>query len=180
MIETDTFEQVCGRYFSYDLSTFIPYFEKAILKEEPGRYLRIPVHYGSPIVILMWWSPGSATAIHDHGGIRGQVKVLKGKVREERYIFQEGELITVSCQDLTPGEITGVGPDTIHCVSNPYDSPAITLNIYDTGSESLDGTRLFDPVAQRIGILNGAASRASWNESLESFSRIESFSMERI
>ncbi|MFT5584336.1 MAG: putative metal-dependent enzyme (double-stranded beta helix superfamily) [Cognaticolwellia sp.] len=36
-------------------------------------------------VLLLQWAAGIATAPHDHGGARGWVRVLQGRIEEQRY-----------------------------------------------------------------------------------------------
>jgi hypothetical protein len=172
----EKFEDICRTYFDKDMSFFEPYLntESRLLENQ---YFRIPVHKGDSVVILMLWGPGSKTAIHDHGSGRGRVKVLKGLVTEDHYSFDNPELKLVSSLPHGPGEILDVAADRIHSVSNAQGESSVTLHIYETPTESLEGTLLYDPENKRIGVLNKLATRASWSEKPVAFSSIRPFGL---
>ena len=172
----ELFEDICKRYYDQDLGSFQPFLNPEILDRlNENDYLRIPIYQGECQVILMVWGIGAKTAIHDHGGSRGRVKVMKGCVTEKRYRFQNRKLEILSSEDHKPGEILDVAPDTIHAVSNKASEVSMTLHIYDIPSGSFEGTILYDKENQKIGILNNLATKASWKEKPEAFSRITDF-----
>jgi hypothetical protein len=172
----EDFETICGGYFQGGWETyrkFIPAGMNSSLTET--EYFRIPVFKGGYMVVLMLWGPGAETAIHDHGGARGSVKVLKGKLVESRYRFRNPVLEKYSEITANPGEVLEVSATDIHAISNPQNEMSASLHIYSTDSASLEGTVIYDAVNKRIGILNQHATRASWREKPEAFMSIRGF-----
>lgn len=83
-------------------------------------------------VLLLQWAPGIATAPHDHGGASGWVRVLVGRLEEQRYV-RGGERLTPSgwrAREL--GSLSRVGPSDIHAMRQPAQdrSPALSLHVY--------------------------------------------------
>ena len=88
-------------------------------------------------VIIMAWSPGQATPIHDHSGIWCVEGVLEGVIDVTRY-----DLRSMIGQDSAMMEQTevihaGLGqcgalipPVEYHRISNPYERAAFTLHVY--------------------------------------------------
>lgn len=168
-----TFQDIAAPFLSKEISHFQEIIDAQLIHGIREKdYLRIPIYKGEIMVLLMIWNTGSKTAIHDHGGASGKVKVLYGKVREEAYQLSNGQLKLTSDEVHVPGEILEVAVDAIHAVSNVFDEPSITLNIYDTTSETMEGVRVFDFENKRMGILSAFATKASWDESPEAFQSI--------
>ncbi|MCX6243443.1 MAG: cysteine dioxygenase family protein [Bacteroidetes bacterium] len=171
-----TFETIYTHYFEQNWSFFQHFLPGPDTIDLPdNQYYRIPVYKGTSTVLLMLWNPGARTAIHDHQNGRGMVKVLKGKVREEYFQFHEGELKLLSDNVYVPGQILPVAADRIHSISNAQREFSVTLHVYETPSECLEGVSLYDPQLRRVGLLNNHAVRASWKEKPEAFSNVRSF-----
>jgi predicted metal-dependent enzyme (double-stranded beta helix superfamily) len=173
----DHFEEICNKYYEGDWESYRSFVPPGIPNPmNVDEYYRIPVYKGECMVILMLWGPGALTAIHDHGGTRGRVKVLKGKIREERYHFGGNKLDLISINVAVPGELLGVEVNDIHAIINEEKEMSVSLHVYDTSSNSFEGTVIYDAENKRIGVLNKFASRASWREKPEAFSSIIHFS----
>jgi len=172
----ESFEEICEKYHAGtwdDYRSFIPPGIPDPLTED--EYFRIPVYKGSCMVVLMLWGPGATTALHDHGGSRGRVKVLKGSVIEERYTFDGLDLTHISSVHGHPGDILAVSPHDIHSVRNPENDMSVTLHVYETDANSFEGTKIYDVENKRVGILNSQATRATWREKPEAFRQIVYF-----
>jgi cysteine dioxygenase len=170
------FEAIRKTYFEKDLSYFQQFITPDIAESHTkAEYFRVPVYEGECMVILMLWGPGSTTAIHDHAGSRGSVKVLHGTVKEERFLYKNGELKCISSVEGTPGAVLHVSSSDLHAVSNPTSERSISVHVYDTSSNSLAGTTIYDPEQKRIGVLNDKATRSSWAEKAEAFSKVIPF-----
>jgi quercetin dioxygenase-like cupin family protein len=170
------FEEICTKFHAGswdDYRSFVPPGIADPLTQD--EYYRIPVYKGECMVILMLWGPGATTALHDHGGSRGRVKVLKGSVTEERYTFDGSRLELISSNKGQPGDILNVSVNDIHSVRNHEDEMSVTLHVYETNSNSFEGTKIYDRENRRVGVLNGMATRATWREKPEAFSSITYF-----
>ena len=170
------FEEICSIYFEEELLFFQSFLDtETRIKLDSSEYFRIPVYQGEAMVLLMAWGRGAGTAIHDHGGVKGKVKILHGSIEEVRYSFKTREL-TETCRRLHgPGEIIDVSNADIHAITNKEQGYSLSLHVYDMTSESLSGVRIFDPRQRRVGVLNDKARRASWKENPSSFSSIVCF-----
>ena len=175
-IEMEQFEEICNKFHQGswdDYRSFVPPGIPDPLTED--EYYRIPVYKGACMVILMLWGPGAATALHDHGGSIGRVKVLKGSVTEERYSFDGSKLELLASNIGHPGDILNVSVNDIHSVKNPGKEMSVSLHVYGTDSNTFEGTKIYDPENKRVGILNEMATRATWREKPEAFSSITYF-----
>ncbi|MFQ5702244.1 MAG: hypothetical protein ACE5HU_10415 [Acidobacteriota bacterium] len=88
-------------------------------------------------VVVMAWSPGQETPVHDHAGIwcvegvvEGTIQVsrydLKGEIQEDVAHLEEREVIRAGlgrCGALIP-------PVEYHRIANPYEELALTIHVY--------------------------------------------------
>ncbi len=88
-------------------------------------------------IVAMLWAPGSRSPIHDHGDSRCWVVMLDGKLDVENFErLDDGrnavaELRALVPSRLTPGAIDRrSGPKELHRVSNPFERPAYSLQLY--------------------------------------------------
>jgi predicted metal-dependent enzyme (double-stranded beta helix superfamily) len=172
----ENFEEVAKKFLAKEMEFFQNIVDAQVIhgiKEKD--YLRIPVYKGEYMVILMIWNTGAQTAIHDHAGTNGIVKVLAGRIVEEIYEFNPPKLNLLSTIEHLPGDVLDIPADSIHSIRNTDNRPSVTLNIYNTSSESMEGTMLFDPETEKLGILSDKAQKASWHEGPEAFESIVPF-----
>ncbi len=175
-MKTEHFEEICNKFHKgtwEDFRRMVPSGIPDPLTED--EYYRIPVYKGDCLVILMLWGPGAKTALHDHGGSRGRVKVLKGSVIEERYTFDGSKLEFLSSNKGQCGDVLDVSVNDIHSVQNPEKEMSVSLHVYETNSNSFEGTTIYDAENKRVGVLNSMATRATWRENPEAFSSIRYF-----
>ncbi|WP_322879147.1 cysteine dioxygenase family protein [Pseudocalidococcus azoricus] len=99
------------------------------------------------------WSPGAKSPIHNHGAW-GIVAMLDGQ--EQNTFWQDSPAAAIPPQlepgvtlTLSPGDILGLMPETIHHVEALSPHPTLSFNIY--GETNYDQRWEFDP-------LNGTAS----------------------
>jgi|WetSurMetagenome_2_1015567.scaffolds.fasta_scaffold30565_3 hypothetical protein len=93
-------------------------------------YQRHLLHLGREWeVLLISWSKGSRSPIHDHRGGSGSILVMEGCLAEERFGFQEGRLHLFDERLVSGGETTGGGPELVHrIIADP--GPVLTLHAY--------------------------------------------------
>ncbi|PGH08365.1 cysteine dioxygenase [Blastomyces parvus] len=106
-------------------------------------------------LLILVWSPGKGSAIHDHANAHCVMKVLKGSLRETQYAWPEKDKV----QKGEPSPLT-VTKDTVykenqvtymsdklglHKISNPDpDNFAISLHLYTPPNAAHFGFSLFD------------------------------------
>lgn len=86
-------------------------------------------------LILMCWSEGSATTIHDHTGSECILKCVQGHVRETRYKWPERrrtKLEVIGASDARDGDVSAINDELgLHRMENISDSEkAMTLHFY--------------------------------------------------
>ncbi len=97
--------------------------------------------YGDPEgrfeMVIMTWSPGQATPVHDHAGIWCVEGVLEGHIDVTRYdLIQKlkDDLVLMKSIEVIHAGLGQCGalipPVEYHRISNPYDRKAISLHVY--------------------------------------------------
>lgn len=116
---------------------FLP---KWALEPRADGYARHLVHrdpQGRFSAIVMVWSPGQGTPIHDHGGLWCVECVYQGKIRVRSYDleetrddgavrFVENDEVTAGCGEA--GHL--IPPFDHHVIDNPFERVAATLHVY--------------------------------------------------
>jgi len=88
-------------------------------------------------IVLIRWNPGDECNIHGHAERGCVFKVLKGKIVEKRFSAddEQRQLAQGTYEKDNIAYIDDVMG--LHCVGNPYSSPAITLHMYTPGNYKL-------------------------------------------
>ncbi len=109
-------------------------------------------------MMVMSWSPGDCSAIHDHGYTQwGAVQVF-GPAEHSTYLVQDGEIKTLSRVEVIPGEVLAVGNQLVHQMGNPSNTNFLTFHLY--GCEGRQGgitsdARLYDLEENQIQRTDG-------------------------
>jgi cysteine dioxygenase len=80
-------------------------------------------------VMIIGWSSGQATPIHDHRGVLGGMAVLSGAVLEERFSTPDGVPSLVDSRIRPEGDLCHIGPTVLHRLI-PRSPRAVSLHIY--------------------------------------------------
>lgn len=99
---------------------------------DPDHYKRNLIHLGDAhAALVLCWSPGQASPIHDHRGSACGVKVIQGTLSETRYRHLEGGGIEPMGQgQLEEGAVCGSCDQDTHVIENCTDTDLITLHVY--------------------------------------------------
>jgi predicted metal-dependent enzyme (double-stranded beta helix superfamily) len=105
-------------------------------------------------VLLLNWSPGAASALHDHGGQHCWLAVLEGRLDIDDYVrLDEGDVpghARIGARGSRMLERGGLdlrsGRYDLHKVSARRDEPAVSLHVY---SQPLEKFMIYDQTAQR-------------------------------
>lgn len=155
--------------FSIDTTPFDEF------KNESDEYLRIPIYEGNFSVYVMKWPKNGKSTIHEHRNISGIIKVLRGDIQENSYVFDEvgNKLILKEKINYPSGEIVIEEVNAIHQVINISEQvEALTLHVYFPSARNLEGSRLFNIKDRKIGILNETANSFNWSQPGYGFSEI--------
>lgn len=110
---------------------------------------------GKSNLLILVWSPGKGSTIHDHANAHCVMKVLKGKLQEDLYSWPDQEQIEngqISPPRLTKQTIYGENQVTymsdklgLHRISNPdQDNFAISLHLYTPPNAAIHGFGIYD------------------------------------
>ncbi len=114
----------------------------------PDSYGRQLVYDGGHFeVMVMSWSPGDYSAIHDHGCTQWGAVQCFGIAEHYVYKFRHGILRTTKRIDFAPQEVKLVDGELIHQMGNSGQSEFLSLHIYgsqNSNSPITGNARVFD------------------------------------
>ncbi|KAJ5084595.1 hypothetical protein NUU61_009174 [Penicillium alfredii] len=110
---------------------------------------------GKSNLLILVWSPGKGSAIHDHANAHCVMKILKGKLQETLYSWPDEEKIEhgqTSPPEITKQTVYGENQVTymsdklgLHRISNPDpNNVAISLHLYTPPNAANYGFCLYD------------------------------------
>ena len=98
-------------------------------------------------MMVMSWTPGDYSAIHDHGHTQwGAVQVF-GPAEHSVFLEQDNEIKTLSRAPVKPGQVLAVGHQLVHQMGNPSQTNFLTFHLYGCygRTHSITGdARIFD------------------------------------
>jgi cysteine dioxygenase len=118
------------------------------------RYARNLVHKTDRFeIMVMCWHPGQRSAIHDHAGSLGGLKILHGALTES--LFEKapnGMIKSLSSSDYSAGEARVEETSLIHQISNlqAANSQAISIHIYAPPLVRMNVYSLEDPSVRNV------------------------------
>lgn len=104
---------------------------------------------GNANLLILVWSPGKSSAIHDHANAHCCMKILKGELRESLYDIPERTGEQLRCKKETPLYRDEVGyiSDSIglHKITNPLkDEISVSLHLYTPPYAALYGCSMYE------------------------------------
>ncbi len=94
------------------------------------RYMRHPILLWEDWeVMLIAWSSGQITPIHDHRGVMGGMLVLSGTLAEERFTTPSDRPELVDDRARSEGDLSDIGPTVLHRLA-PTSARAVSLHVY--------------------------------------------------
>ncbi|RFU28512.1 hypothetical protein B7463_g7838, partial [Scytalidium lignicola] len=101
-------------------------------------------------LLVLVWTPGHGSPIHDHADAHCLMKVLKGCLREQRFEMptgdKKGSLKEIADLQFGEGKVAYIA-DTIglHAVSNPHPTEyAVSLHLYTPPNAAIRGASVYD------------------------------------
>jgi cysteine dioxygenase len=109
-------------------------------------------------MLVLCWMPGHRTAIHDHNGSYGAIRICEGEMEEEIFALNDGgEVEFATMYPRATGEVTGTDVPDIHRIGNGeqsaqrmvslhvYAPPLRVINTYQLGSAEVGESWPDDP-----------------------------------
>ncbi|KAG8425436.1 hypothetical protein J3458_002134 [Metarhizium acridum] len=105
---------------------------------------------GKSNLLVLVWSPGKGSPIHDHGNAHCLMKILRGSLTETRYAFPEdgdeqGPMQVISEKTYKENGVTYMADELgLHRVSNRGSDFAVSLHLYTPPNVAKEGCHIFD------------------------------------
>ncbi|KAJ9148863.1 Cysteine dioxygenase [Pleurostoma richardsiae] len=106
---------------------------------------------GKSNLLVLVWSPGKGSPIHDHGNAHCLMKILRGDLTETRYAFPNDaaggkqEMEIISERTLKENAVAYMADELgVHRVWNKGSDFAVSLHLYTPPNVAKDGCNLFD------------------------------------
>ncbi|KAK4187113.1 RmlC-like cupin domain-containing protein [Podospora australis] len=109
---------------------------------------------GKSNLLVLVWSPGKGSPIHDHGNAHCLMKILRGNLTETRYAFPEGKeeegedipMAVISEKVHKENEVAYMADELgVHRVSNQGSDFAVSLHLYTPPNVAKGGCHVFNP-----------------------------------
>ncbi|KAL2164716.1 hypothetical protein VTH06DRAFT_11 [Thermothelomyces fergusii] len=105
---------------------------------------------GKSNLLVLVWTPGKGSPIHDHGNAHCLMKILRGNLTETRYEFPEGDeekpMRVISERIHRENEVAYMADELgVHRVTNQGSDFAVSLHLYTPPNVARSGCHVFDP-----------------------------------
>ncbi|MBG9771314.1 hypothetical protein [Bacillus vallismortis] len=124
-----------------------------------GNYFRQKVGTSQVGALIMTWFKGSDIHIHDDSAI---IYVLSGHLINIKYQIMNKSLLVKDITIAQPGEMIFEEKGLIHQIIpvRKNDDPCLSAHFYFPPKQSLEGTKIIDPMSGRIITLSSFAKEA--------------------
>lgn len=105
---------------------------------------------GKSNLLVLVWSPGKGSPIHDHGNAHCLMKILRGTLTETRYEFpdsdKEEQMKVISEKGYRENEVAYMADELgVHRVWNRGSDFAVSLHLYTPPNVAKGGCHVFNP-----------------------------------
>ncbi|KAI1401552.1 cysteine dioxygenase type I [Hypoxylon fuscum] len=105
---------------------------------------------GKANLLVLVWTPGKASPIHDHGNAHCLMKILKGNLTETRYDFPDDDAekpMRLKSEKIHKENAVAYMADDLglHRVSNQGSDYAVSLHLYTPPNVAKYGCNIFNP-----------------------------------
>ncbi|PON22390.1 cysteine dioxygenase [Trichoderma gamsii] len=128
---------------------------------------------GKSNLLVLVWSPGKGSPIHDHGNAHCLMKILRGDLTETRYAFPnddepEGQMTVISEKTYRENQVTYMADDLgLHRVSNRGSDFAVSLHLYTPPNVAKKGCHIFDEKTGRRSHVPGCTYFSAYGRVLK-------------
>ncbi|PQE07898.1 Cysteine dioxygenase protein [Rutstroemia sp. NJR-2017a WRK4] len=112
-------------------------------------------------LLMLVWTPGKESKVHDHASSHCLMRVLGGGVREVRWVAPEGEgeeMEVEGVRDYRMGKVAYMCDEMgLHSIANPSkEEYAVTLHLYTPPGAAMRGCHVFDPATgEKTHVMQG-------------------------
>ncbi|KAG9255870.1 RmlC-like cupin domain-containing protein [Emericellopsis atlantica] len=105
---------------------------------------------GKSNLLVLVWSPGKGSPIHDHGNAHCLMKILRGNLTETRYEFPEvaqgdGPMKVITKKTYKENQVAYMADELgLHRVTNEGSDFAVSLHLYTPPNVARGGCHIFD------------------------------------
>ncbi|ROT40637.1 cysteine dioxygenase type I [Sodiomyces alkalinus F11] len=104
---------------------------------------------GKSNLLVLVWTPGKGSPIHDHGNAHCLMKILKGNLTEVRYAFpeegREDPMKVISRKTYKENDQAYMADELgVHKIVNEGDNFAVSLHLYTPPNVAKSGCNIFD------------------------------------
>ncbi|KAL7921176.1 RmlC-like cupin domain-containing protein [Trichoderma austrokoningii] len=128
---------------------------------------------GKSNLLVLVWSPGKGSPIHDHGNAHCLMKILRGDLTETRYAFPkadepEGQMTVISEKTYRENQVTYMADDLgLHRVCNRGSDFAVSLHLYTPPNVAKKGCHIFDEKTGRRSHVPGCTYFSAYGRVLK-------------
>ncbi|EGR52019.1 uncharacterized protein TRIREDRAFT_120176 [Trichoderma reesei QM6a] len=128
---------------------------------------------GKSNLLVLVWSPGKGSPIHDHGNAHCIMKILRGELTETRYVFPErdepeGPMTVLAEKKYQENQVTYMSDELgLHRVSNRGSDFAVSLHLYTPPNVAKEGCHIFDERTGRRSHVPGCSYFSAYGRLLK-------------
>ncbi|KAF7545067.1 hypothetical protein G7Z17_g9452 [Cylindrodendrum hubeiense] len=127
---------------------------------------------GKSNLLVLVWSPGKGSPIHDHGKAHCLMKILRGNLTETRFAFPEkeggGPLELLSERVYKENAVAYMADELgLHRVSNKGSDFAVSLHLYTPPNVAKKGCHIFDEKTGRKSHVPGCSYYSAYGRLLK-------------
>lgn len=109
-------------------------------------------------LMIMSWSPGDFSAIHDHGSTEWGAVMYFGDAEHATYELINQRLVTTDRRMMSAGQLNEVDHHLIHQMGNPTSRPFLSLHLYGCHKPTdgvTNGAKIFDLLEDETQFTDG-------------------------
>ncbi len=122
----------------YSLDELVQFAKDYVVNEkelpisfDPTQYARTPIYKDENLeVVVICFSQGQTSSVHDHQGSSCVIRVVKGNMLEQLFEDKGEKFEFVSNHYLAAGDVSGLDGEAIHQISNMDKNGTVLLNFY--------------------------------------------------
>ncbi|KAM4056754.1 cysteine dioxygenase type I domain-containing protein [Hirsutella rhossiliensis] len=128
---------------------------------------------GKSNLLVLVWSPGKGSPIHDHGNAHCLMKILRGNITETRYAFPEddapeGPMTVISEKTYKENAVAYMADELgLHRVSNKGSDFAVSLHLYTPPNVAKGGCHIFDETTGKSSHVPGCLYYSAYGRLLK-------------
>ncbi|KAI0379817.1 cysteine dioxygenase type I [Hypomontagnella monticulosa] len=124
---------------------------------------------GKANLLVLVWTPGKASPIHDHGNAHCLMKILRGNLTETRYDFPDGDNqrpMQLKSETIHKENAVAYMADELglHRMSNQGSDYAVSLHLYTPPNVAKYGCNIFNPKTGEMTHINKCGNYSAFGQ----------------